>query len=187
MISPSVNLRAGPGGLMVTLPVGLTVVLRISPDSFEYQSRTSDHCAPSKLMDEVQKARAAKNKAESAKALAGAHRLFDQGKYADAKKEAYRAANLHGPYSMWDFGDRPSDLLNDARRAREKEKLVAVRGGPPLDSSRERRPTTDEFSPQCSQVGARYPPCGGVGILAGAAHEREGHSRRLGWFTHNRR
>jgi len=51
------------------------------------------------------------------------------------------------------------------------EFLGAVRGGPPLDSRHERRPTADEFAPQRSGVGARYPPCGGIGILAGAAHE----------------
>src|SRR5207244_3550413 len=72
------------------------------------------------------KARAAKNKAESAKALAGAHRLFDQGKYADAKKEAYRAANLHGPYSMWDFGDRADKLIPEIEEAEAKSRKVKV-------------------------------------------------------------
>ncbi len=47
--SPMVNLRSLPG-LIATVPVGLTVVMSVSPVSFEYQSRTSSQPAFSKWM-----------------------------------------------------------------------------------------------------------------------------------------
>src|SRR5689334_5674886 len=48
--------------------------------------------------------------------------------------------------------------------------LVAVIHSPAFDAHLEHRGAPRELSPQSAQVCARYPPCGGVGILAGAAH-----------------
>ena len=48
--------------------------------------------------------------------------------------------------------------------------LVTIIHRPPLDTRVERWRATHELSPEGSQVCARYPPCGGIGILAGAAH-----------------
>ncbi len=35
----------------------------------------------------------------------------------EAKDMAFQAKELHGPYSVWDFGDRPQKLLDDIARA----------------------------------------------------------------------
>src|SRR3954465_8628935 len=48
--------------------------------------------------------------------------------------------------------------------------LVTVVHRPALDARVERWRTTHQLSPEGPQVRARYPPRGGVGILAGAAH-----------------
>ncbi len=87
---------------------------------------------PTKLLDDVQKARAARNKADSAKVLADARRLYEQGKLEDAKKLAYKANNMHGPYSIWDFGDKPEKLLAEIQTAEEKNRKLKV---PPVPGS----------------------------------------------------
>jgi type II secretory pathway component GspD/PulD (secretin)/tetratricopeptide (TPR) repeat protein len=81
---------------------------------------------PSKLMDEVQKSRSARDKAESVRVLTDARRLYEQGKYDEAEKLAYKAGNLHGPYGMWDFGDKPDKLIAEIHTAKEKSRRVKV-------------------------------------------------------------
>ena len=51
-----------------------------------------------------------------------------------------------------------------------KLELVAIIGRPTLDARCEPRRAAHELSPEGPQMRARYPPRGGVGILAGAAH-----------------
>lgn len=48
--------------------------------------------------------------------------------------------------------------------------LVSVLHPPALDPCIECGRTTHQLSPKGPQVCARYPPCGGIGILAGATH-----------------
>jgi hypothetical protein len=48
--------------------------------------------------------------------------------------------------------------------------LVAVIHRPALDARVERRRTTHQLSPEGPRMCARYPPSGGIGILAGATH-----------------
>jgi type II secretory pathway component GspD/PulD (secretin)/tetratricopeptide (TPR) repeat protein len=81
---------------------------------------------PSKLLDEINKARAARDKADAGKAMADARRLYEQGKLDDAEKLAYKAQKLHGPYSMWEFGDKPDTLIADVRTARDKARKTKV-------------------------------------------------------------
>jgi type II secretory pathway component GspD/PulD (secretin)/tetratricopeptide (TPR) repeat protein len=76
--------------------------------------------SPSKLRNDIQRARARQDRAESAKLLAEARQLFKQGELEEAKALAERADRLHGPYSMWDLGDRPRNLLGDIRVAEAK-------------------------------------------------------------------
>ena len=47
---------------------------------------------------------------------------------------------------------------------------IAIIHHPAFDSSLQRWRATHELSPEGTQMCARYPPCGGVGILAGTAH-----------------
>jgi type II secretory pathway component GspD/PulD (secretin) len=81
---------------------------------------------PAKLLDEVKKARDARDKAESAKAMIDARKLFEAGKYDDAEKLAYKASKLHGQYSMWDFSERPDKLLAEIQTAKEKARKAKL-------------------------------------------------------------
>ncbi|HEY1379292.1 MAG TPA: hypothetical protein VGF55_20990 [Gemmataceae bacterium] len=85
---------------------------------------------PEKLLDEIKKTRDARDRAESAKVMTEARRMFDQGKYDDAEKLAYRASKLHGPYGIWDFGDKPEKLLADVQTAKEKNRKAKVPPAP---------------------------------------------------------
>jgi general secretion pathway protein D len=78
--------------------------------------------SPERLRQDVDFARQKHDQEESAKALTDARKLMQQGAYADAERAAYRAQKLHGPYSVWDFGDRPSKVLADLETARLKGK-----------------------------------------------------------------
>jgi type II secretory pathway component GspD/PulD (secretin)/tetratricopeptide (TPR) repeat protein len=82
--------------------------------------------APEKLLDEVQKARAVQSKSESARLLTEGRKLFDQGKLDQAEKLAYKASSMHGPYGMWDFGDKPEKLIADIQTARDKARKTKV-------------------------------------------------------------
>lgn len=99
---------------------------------------------PDKLLDEVQKARTARDQAESTKMLANARKLYEQGKYDDAEKMAYAAGRLHGAYGMWDFGDKPEKLVADIRTARDKSRKTKT---PPAPSAvtavAAKKPTTN--------------------------------------------
>ncbi len=81
---------------------------------------------PEKLLDEVQKARATRDKAESVKVLAEGRKFFEQGKLDAAEKDAYRASKLHGTYSIWDFGDNPDKLRADIQSARDKARKAKI-------------------------------------------------------------
>ncbi len=55
-----------------------------------------------------------------------ARKVFAAGKLQDAKAMANRAAKLHGPYSMWDMGDRPQKLLDEIHRTELKNPALAA-------------------------------------------------------------
>ncbi len=73
--------------------------------------------SPEKLRSDVQRTRAAHNREESDRLLIEAHKLFAQGNIDEAKKKAWRAQELHGAYSPFDFGDRPQKLLIEISKA----------------------------------------------------------------------
>lgn len=79
---------------------------------------------PDRVLGEINSARSRRDREESARLLVEARKLFDQRMYAEAKVAAYRAAKLHGPYSVWEMGDRPSRIIS------EIEKLEAKQGKP---------------------------------------------------------
>ncbi|HKB01425.1 MAG TPA: hypothetical protein VKD90_04355 [Gemmataceae bacterium] len=97
---------------------------------------------PRSLLKDVHKARGRRDRDTADKLLADARFLYEKkattqseraGNLMLAEEKAKQAAALHGSYSMWDFGDRPADVITDCRKAREKEKLLAVR---PTDDDR---------------------------------------------------
>ena len=77
---------------------------------------------PEKLQGDVDKARHRHQQDESVKLLAEARRLYEKKEYEAATRAAQQSATLHGPYSIWDFGDQPAKLLAeiDAARARNQ-------------------------------------------------------------------
>ncbi len=82
--------------------------------------------SPDALVRDVNKARARREQEESVKVLAEARRLYERGDYDQASTLAYRAQKLHGAYSVWDLGDRPTKLLAEIETARAKSRKRAV-------------------------------------------------------------
>jgi type II secretory pathway component GspD/PulD (secretin) len=85
-----------------------------------------DSDSPDKLGQDIEKARSKRDRDDSDKVLAEARHLYEKKDYENAERAAYRAQKLHGPYSVWDFGDRPSKLLAEIETARSKERKVTV-------------------------------------------------------------
>ncbi len=73
--------------------------------------------SPEKLRVDIQKGRARKDKDESAKLLVQAREAFKKGDYQAARTMAYQVKRLHGPYSIWEMGDRPDRLLTEVHNA----------------------------------------------------------------------
>lgn len=91
---------------------------------------------PASVLKDVQKAKARRDKDDAEKLLVEARSLLAR----QAATQAERAANVnaaeekaklsarkHGEFSVWDFGDRPADVLADVKRVRDKEKLALVK------------------------------------------------------------
>ncbi|HVK13692.1 MAG TPA: hypothetical protein VM597_33405 [Gemmataceae bacterium] len=87
---------------------------------------------PASVLKDVQKAKGKRDQATAERLLADARTLV--AKQAATKEEraanlmaaeekAKQSARLHGEYSVWDFGDRPADVVADVRKAREREKI----------------------------------------------------------------
>ena len=88
--------------------------------------------SPEKLRQDVEAARLRHDKEESITVLAEARKLMQKGDYVAAERAAYRARTLHGPYSVWDFGDRPSKVLADIDTARATHKNPLDKPAPDL-------------------------------------------------------
>src|SRR5262249_34902774 len=108
---------------------------------------------PAKLLDEVQKARAARNKAESVKVLADARKAFERGRLDEADKPAYKASTLHGPYSVGDLSERPEKLTAEVAAAKEKQrklKVPAVPGSTAVATNKPGDKKTDAPAPKAT-------------------------------------
>jgi Flp pilus assembly secretin CpaC/tetratricopeptide (TPR) repeat protein len=84
---------------------------------------------PNALLKDVEAARAKANKAEAEKLMKEAKTLLGKPAANDAERAynldnalqmARKADQLHGPYSVWDVGDRPDKLVKDVEAARAK-------------------------------------------------------------------
>jgi type II secretory pathway component GspD/PulD (secretin) len=80
---------------------------------------------PDKLRRDLQRARTSHERDESPKVMAEARKLFAAGQIDDAEKLAFKAKQMHGPYGVFDFGDRPDKLLEDIQRTRQAKGLTA--------------------------------------------------------------
>jgi general secretion pathway protein D len=75
---------------------------------------------PDKLLHDVERQRAQRNKDRATELLAEGRRLFEKKDYTGAEKLAFQAQKLHGPYTVWDLGDQPGKLLADVQKERQK-------------------------------------------------------------------
>jgi type II secretory pathway component GspD/PulD (secretin) len=73
--------------------------------------------SPDKLLLDIRKARMKHNQDESVRVMAEARMLFERGDYEGARSKAYAAERLHGPYSVWELGDRPAKLIAEIQAA----------------------------------------------------------------------
>src|SRR5439155_4663900 len=78
--------------------------------------------SPDKLQSDLNKARQKHDQEESVKVLAEARKVYEKGDLDTATKLAFQAQKLHGPYSIWDLGDRPNKLLDEIQTARTKQR-----------------------------------------------------------------
>jgi type II secretory pathway component GspD/PulD (secretin)/tetratricopeptide (TPR) repeat protein len=85
--------------------------------------------SPDKLLLDIRKAKYKHDQEESVHVLAEGRKQLEQGNWAEAERLAHRAERLHGPYSLWDMGDRPQKLLAQIETAKSKENKPKL---PPL-------------------------------------------------------
>jgi type II secretory pathway component GspD/PulD (secretin) len=117
---------------------------------------------PDKLLSDVEKARQRKSKQEAALALAEARRLYDKGDYAAAEQKALRAKTLHGPYNVWEFGDRPDKVLADIQAAREKKQKPKLPPAP-LAAKPAQPASREGHRPEAAPTPAQGNPLAGPG------------------------
>jgi type II secretory pathway component GspD/PulD (secretin) len=96
--------------------------------------------SPEKLRNDIRKARVKRDQAESKKVLAQARQLFTAGNLKEAKTKAFLAQRLHGPYSIWDLGDRPQRLINEIEAAEFKARKSKSAVLPPSAVARRKEP-----------------------------------------------
>ncbi len=80
---------------------------------------------PDKLIEDIHQACLRRDREASSQVLAEGRKLYQQGKLDEAEKRALSAAQLHGPYSLFDLGDRPDRLLRDIAVARSRGRSTA--------------------------------------------------------------
>jgi type II secretory pathway component GspD/PulD (secretin) len=85
---------------------------------------------PDKFGAEVDRIRAQRGKEKAAELMVEARRCYERKDYDSAEKKAYEAQKLHGSYSIWDLGDRPSKLLADVQAMRQKEHRIKLPEAP---------------------------------------------------------
>jgi Flp pilus assembly secretin CpaC len=81
---------------------------------------------PDKLQSDIDHARMQRDKHQSVELLVEARRRFEKKDYDGAEKLAFEARTKHGPYSIWDLGDRPDKVLADVQTARQRERHVKL-------------------------------------------------------------
>ena len=114
---------------------------------------------PASVMRDVQEARAKADKARSEQLFKDARAAYDRPAKTDADRIrnldqalnlAYQAKNLHGPYSVWDFGDKPDKLISDAESAKAKLRKKM----PPAADVAARTPAATKAGPAVKQAAA---------------------------------
>jgi type II secretory pathway component GspD/PulD (secretin) len=86
--------------------------------------------SPDKLLQDLRKARLKRDQEEAGRVLVEARKLYEQGNLAEAERQAHRAERLHGPYSLWELGDRPQKLLAEIETAKIKNQAPKLPAPP---------------------------------------------------------
>jgi hypothetical protein len=86
--------------------------------------------SPEKVVLDVRKMKDRRDREESERLLAQARKALQEGHLEEARAKATRAEELHGPYNVWEFGDRPQRLLSEVAVAETKSR----RGKPTPES-----------------------------------------------------
>lgn len=73
---------------------------------------------PEKLRRDIVSARKVHDRDESVKLMVEARAGFAKGNIDEAEAKALKAKHLHGPFGVFDFGDRPDKLLEEIHRAK---------------------------------------------------------------------
>ncbi len=113
---------------------------------------------PASVQKDIQKAKTKRDQRQAEMLLADAKTLLER-KAADkterltnlttAEEKARQAGKLHGPYSVWDFGDRPEEVIADCRKIKDKERLSAPKtaDSQTADARTGKKPTPDAAKP----------------------------------------
>jgi type II secretory pathway component GspD/PulD (secretin) len=109
---------------------------------------------PTKLHGDIQRARTRRDREEAGKLLAEARRLFDAGKLKEAKELAAIAKKKHGPYTIWDLGDRPDRLLIEIETAELNQRAA----GTPAQGPMPKGPSTPPAGPGAPPPGVAQAP-----------------------------
>ena len=109
--------------------------------------------SPDKLKNDIQKARTKRDRDEAGRMMVEARKLYSMGNFHEAKVKAYRAQQLHGPYNIWDLGDRPQKLLEEIQRVEAKKDTPPL---PPPDIAK--APDPKKNPPAVAQGNAKNDP-----------------------------
>jgi type II secretory pathway component GspD/PulD (secretin) len=126
--------------------------------------------SPEKLMQDIRQALEKAHQEESVRLLAEARKLYENGNYAEAEQKAHRAQNLHGPYRLWELGDRPQKLIADIETARNKQRKTAMPPPPGELASREQPKLVPPVTTQPTAPAPNWPlPNSTAGQVANSA------------------
>lgn len=79
---------------------------------------------PDGLLRDAEAAKTKRDQANAGRVLAEGRQLLARGDLDGAARAAEQAQKLHGPYSAFDFGDRPTKLLAEVATARQKQRAT---------------------------------------------------------------
>jgi type II secretory pathway component GspD/PulD (secretin) len=82
--------------------------------------------SPENLMKDIDKARVKRDQDESIKVMADARKMMEKGDLDDAFQATFKAEKLHGPYGLWDLGDRPQKLRAEIETVKAKTHKTVV-------------------------------------------------------------
>jgi type II secretory pathway component GspD/PulD (secretin) len=140
---------------------------------------------PDQLLKDVDKARHQHDVEESGRLLAEGRKLLQKGDLDGAARDAYKAEKLHGPYGMWDLGDRPNKLLADVQSAKDKKrpKILPPAPGSPAEMTMAQRlgagGTTTPRGPDLGTAVDNPGTPGGTGVTPVAHDPQADQARQL--------